>query len=106
MSWHRKKSGGSGRRYLYLWNRDTRRKDYVGRGAVARREERRLAAWKSAELRQRTVWELTAARIDGASTPIDRLCRLGGMLLRVVLVAAGLHQHARSQWRRRSETNG
>jgi hypothetical protein len=32
---------------------------------------------------------------------LQQLCEISEMLSRAVLLAAGFHQHARSQWRRR-----
>jgi hypothetical protein len=101
MPWH---SVGA-RRYYYrsAWAAGRAIRQYVGTGPVAelaaahddlRRVERE--AGRRALRAERERW---AAALE----PLARLCRLSDMILRLALSGAGLHQHARGQWRKRRD---
>jgi hypothetical protein len=66
--------------------------DFAAMEAACRREERLAAV--AARRERRVIWAQARA-------PLDQLIRLTTLLQRVILLAAGFHQHARGQWRRR-----
>jgi hypothetical protein len=69
--------------------------DFAAMEAACRREER--LAPSAARRERRVIWAQARA-------PLDELIRLTKLLQRVILLAAGFHQHARGQWRRRTRS--
>src|SRR5207244_3633737 len=93
----------NGRRYYYQSRRVCGRvvKRYCGRGFVSEaaattdRARRTLAECNRRERRLRAD---AARRLPEELGLLDALCQL---LSRITLEAAGFHQHARGQWRKR-----
>ncbi len=76
-------------------------REYVGFGRVAE-----LAAELDAIKRQQRQAERDAllakrAELDALDAPLDELNDLADLLARAALLAAGFHQHRRSEWRKR-----
>jgi hypothetical protein len=91
------------RRYYYRsrWQGGRCVRQYVGTGAAAElvatiddlaRVQQQIAARALQEERD---------RLAAAAAPLQQLCDASEVLSRAALLAAGYHQHARSQWRRR-----
>jgi hypothetical protein len=91
------------RRYYYRsrWQGGRSVRQYVGGGAAAElaaafddlaRVQRQMATRALQEERD---------RLAAAAAPLQQLCDASEVLSQAALVAAGYHQHARSQWRRR-----
>lgn len=74
---------------------------YFGRGLVADAADvedqlYRLDRQEAKERRQAAL-----ARQQAVDAALDRLCGVATLLAHATLLAAGYHQHARGQWRRR-----
>lgn len=75
--------------------------EHFGKGPRAEQAAAEDAARRCQQEAARTAWTAkVAANLDLAS-PVDGLDRLAGLLSKAGLQAAGFHQHARSEWRRR-----
>jgi hypothetical protein len=91
--------------YRYQWQDGRCVRVYVGTGAAAElaaaiddlaRVQQQIAARALQEERE---------RLTAAAAPLQQLCDASEVLSQAALLAAGYHQHARSQWRRRRRGN-
>ena len=91
------------RRYYYRsrWQGGRCVRVYVGTGAAA---ELAAAIDDLARVQQQIAARALQEeqdRLAAAAAPLQQLCEISEVLSRAALLAAGFHQHARSQWRRR-----
>lgn len=106
MSWNLKSCGREGKRYLYLWDPELKKKVYVGRGVDAERKDRERT---EARISQQQAFARQGARLDRLATAgalVGELFDVTQALLRATLMVAGYRLHARSEWRKRRRTHG
>jgi hypothetical protein len=87
--------------YRKIWRNGRCVRQYVGAGAAA---ELAAAADDIARVQRQMATRALRQerdRLTAAAAPLQQLCESSEMLSRAALLAAGFHQHARSQWRRR-----
>jgi hypothetical protein len=77
-------------------------KEYIGRGEWCALAAQLDESERHAESEARDALQARHAAIDGQ---IEALCAVADRMVRETLEAAGYHQHARSQWRKRREHN-
>src|SRR3954466_12650916 len=93
------------RRYYYRSRREGRRafRTYVGPGEVG---EAAAAAVEAARAERQAAVEARReerARLSDFDAPLQSLCSLSDKLIEASLVAAGYHQHAHGEWRKRRQ---
>jgi hypothetical protein len=101
MSWDAKKSGRGTR--LYYYRTRGGRKRYVGGGVVGREAARRDEEARCRRRERVQQWLGIWSKIEVSEGPLDEFCRGLKLIVRAALVAAGLYQHSRGQWRRRGQ---
>ena len=108
MSWDAKKCGNKKRFYYYRSTHECGRsiKIYLGRGAAAEEAARQDAEARRQREQRKQEWLLTWAKIKQTKQPSDEFCRTLNLVVKVVLIASGFHQHERGEWRRRSTRHG
>jgi hypothetical protein len=102
MGWEQRERGG---RYYTRSYREGDRvlKEYVGAGPIAE-----IAAKRDEEERLRREeegrgWRARCEELEALEEPVEELCEVSDLLARAALIAAGYHQHHRSEWRERRE---
>lgn len=99
MAWEQRK----GRSYYYRSRREAGqvRKEYIGTGefagALARLDELDRTIQKLRGYDERDERE----RLEAGDAALQEFCDLTELLARTALEAAGYHQHARGEWRRK-----
>ncbi len=77
-------------------------KEYIGRGEWCALASRLDESERHAKSEERDALQARHAPID---CQIEALCADADRMVRETLEAAGYHQHARGQWRKRREQN-
>ncbi len=93
-----------GRKLYYYRTRRVGRqviRDYFGSGPEAELAAAIDAARRSAKAAQRQATLAEQARCERADALLSSYCELTELVMKVSLLAAGCHQHARGHWRRR-----
>lgn len=106
MTWNLKSCGPDGRRYLYLWDPELKKKVYVGRGVDAEQRDRERTETRISKLQSNAARGALLDRIEAAERPVRDLFEAATALLRATLVAAGYTLHARSEWRHGRRKHG
>ena len=99
MAWERRRENW----YYYRpqWIQGRVVKVYVGRGPEAEAAAREDAARRAERAARRQAAAVDRLREEPAGDLMAELDNQVKAMLRTALVAAGFHQHARGQWRRR-----
>ena len=102
MGWEKRKGRG---RYYTRSRRVGGRvvREYLGCGPAAALAAQLDAAKRTDRAAQAAVWGEERERLEAADEELDALCRMADSLMRAELTAAGYHQHARGEWRKRRD---
>jgi hypothetical protein len=76
-------------------------REYVGAGPIANLVAQQDAIERQKREDERAEWRAKCAELEALDAPLNELDDLADLLARAALVAAGFHQHKRSEWRRR-----
>jgi hypothetical protein len=107
MSWDKK--GKSGRLYYYRYGVNgagNQGKVYVGRGEKGRQAAEEDAEKRRAAAEMQTEWQHLWRRVETASRMVHEHRDWSRLLMHGILILAGYHQHARSEWRLRRKKHG
>ena len=101
MAWERRGPGGNRYYYRSVWQRGRVRKIYVGKGPAAEQAAREDQEKQAARAAQQYATEIERALEKPARDLMAGLDSEINVAIRSALMAAGFHQHARGQWRRK-----
>src|SRR5262249_24740357 len=80
-------------------------REYVGSGHVAELSAQMDAALRADREAERAAWKKEQAEMERLDAEVESLVELTDLVARAALLAAGLHQHKRGEWRRRRGQN-
>jgi hypothetical protein len=98
--WERRERGG----LYYTRSREEGGRvvrEYVGAGPVAELAAKTDALKRLRHEEEAKAWREERESLEALDRPVEELCETAEILARATLLAAGYHQHHRSEWRKK-----